>query len=71
MFGLLGIVAFFLALFVAGAIMEGNGAKAMKFGAALFVCSVVIIGWGPKGDNFASGNCWTDWDGRSNPTVCE
>lgn len=64
-------MAFVLVLFVVGAIMEGNGAKAVKFGTALVVCSIVIIAWGPKGTEFLPGDCWIDWDGRTNSTVCE
>ncbi len=47
----------------------GMAAKA----AAVFGACILIFAVAPKGDLSLSrvGNCYTDWDGRNNPTVCD
>lgn len=68
--GFLGLVAFVLALFCAGALAESNMAKAMKFGAAAFVCFVAVIMSSGKLPSDGFQNCYTDWDGFANSEVC-
>lgn len=69
--GFLGIVAFGLVLFVVGALMESNIAKAAKFGAALACClAVILVATKPKPFGHET-NCYVDWDGRTNSTVCD
>ena len=68
---ILGVVGFILVLFVVGALMERNVKKAGIFGAALAVCSVLIIGLGDRPSSKVAGtDCYTEWDMRVSRTVC-
>lgn len=68
--GFLGLVAFVLVLFCAGALAESNVQKAMKFGAAAAVCFVAIIISSGKLPSDGFQECYTDWDGFANSEVC-
>lgn len=37
------------------------------FAGCIFLVLAAVSIDAPRG----SGGCWTDWDGRSNPTVCD
>lgn len=70
--GILGIVGLVLALFCVGGFMEGDIAKAGKFGAGLGVCLVLIFLTSAPGQRTGgSQNCHIDWDGRANSEVCD
>lgn len=66
----LGMVAFLMALFVVGSFMEGKPLRMLGFGAAFLGCAALIlmIGSAPHG---GYQDCYTDWDARSNATVCD
>ena len=69
--GVLGIVGFVLALFVVGAFMENDLRKMAKYGAALAACLfVVLVATKPKPFAHVT-DCYVDWDGRANSTVCD
>jgi len=68
--GVLGVVGFVLALFVVGAFMEGDMGKVGRYAAALLACVVItLLATSPRPFQHAT-ECVTDWDGRSNSTVC-
>lgn len=70
--GILGIVGLVLALFCVGGFMEDDMAKVGKFGAAFVVCGVLILMTaGPSRNSGGSQNCHIEWDGFSNPEVCD
>lgn len=71
MAGVLGIIGLALAICVVGALMESNLKKAGLFALALAACvAVILIGTQPR--PFAhTANCYVDWDGRANSTVCD
>jgi hypothetical protein len=70
MAAVLGIVAFVLTLFVAGAFMENDLRKMAVFGAAFLACCILTLMFvQPQRGGYQ--DCYIDWDGRSNSTVCE
>jgi hypothetical protein len=70
--GVLGIIGLVLALFCVGGFMEGNMAKAGKFGAGLAIClGLILITSGPSRNTGGGQNCHTEWDGRANSEVCD
>lgn len=72
MSGLFGFIAFILALFTVGALMEENMKKAGMFAAAFVVCSIIIISLGSNGIRITEQrDCRIDWDGFSNGEVCD
>lgn len=72
MSGLLGFIAFIVALFCGGALMEENYRKAGMFAAAFVVCSIIIISLGSNGIRMTEQrNCVIDWDGFANSEVCD
>lgn len=68
--GIVGLVAFVLALYVIGAVAERNAAKAAKFGGVLLVCATVILLFGEPAQ-LTDADCYIDWDARSNSAVCD
>lgn len=67
-----GFVAFIVALFCVGALMEEDLKKAGYFAAAFIVCSVIIISSGSHGNRtVVQRDCVIDWDGFSNSEVCD
>lgn len=50
--------------------MEGNMKKAVAFGGVFLALAFVIVLVGEPLP-LLDGDCWTEWDGRTNPTVCE
>lgn len=71
MVAVLGIVGLVLALFTAGAFMENNLRKMAGFGTAFVVCCVLILATSAPRRGGPFQDCFTDWDARSNATVCE
>lgn len=72
MSGLFGFIAFILALFCAGALMEENMKKAGVFAAAFLVCALIVVSLGGHGaSTIVQRDCWIDWDGFSNSEVCD
>lgn len=71
MTAILGIVAFVLALFAIGAFMEGNTRKLGVFVASFLVCAVVLWTFDDRSSVSTFADCRIDWDGRSNPEVCD
>lgn len=69
--GLVGLAGLVLALFVADAIMAGDGKRAMKFGAGLAVCGVIAIVHGDPPRLSSSNDCYVEWDMRASRTVCD
>lgn len=69
---MLGVAGFVLMLFTAGAFMESNVPKTIRFaGATLAVCLLILFVGDNRPISVKYGDCWIDWDGRSNPEVCE
>lgn len=68
---ILGLVGFVLVLFTIGAFMEGNTAKMLRFAAGTLVVflAIIFLTSAPSPDTIGR-DCWIDWDGRSNPEVC-
>jgi hypothetical protein len=72
MAALFGTLAFVAALFVVGAIMEGNVRKAGLFACAVAVCGVLILASPSRHYVGKSAqNCSIEWDGRANSEVCD
>ncbi|TDR36535.1 hypothetical protein DES43_105202 [Aquamicrobium defluvii] len=69
--GLVGLVGLVLALFVADAIMAGDGKRTLKFGAGLAVCAVLAIALGDPPRLSSSSDCYVEWDMRASRTVCD
>lgn len=69
--GMLGIVGLGLAVMVIGALMESNLRKAAIWGAAFLGCIVVILTTTSPKPFAHVTECYTDWDGRSNSSVCD
>lgn len=68
--GVLGVVSFVLALFAAGAFMEGDMGKIGRYAAAFIACVVItLVFTSPKPFQHVT-ECITDWDGRSNSEIC-
>lgn len=67
-----GFIAFILAFFCVGALMEENLRKAGMFAAAFVVCSAIILASGTHGNRTSvQRDCWIDWDGFSNSEACD
>lgn len=72
MSGFFGFIAFILALFCVGALMEENMKKAGMFAAAFVVCSIIVISIGSNGISITQQrDCYIAWDGFSNSEVCD
>lgn len=71
MVAILGIVAFVLALFVVGSLMEREIRRAGIYGVALLICTVVIMSFDDRRSIIQTANCWTEWDMRVSRTVCD
>lgn len=70
------VVLCFPVAFVAGGVavnawLEGDKSMASKSLLIFAVCVAVIFVAPKRAPEFGSGNCYTEWDGRSNPTVCD
>lgn len=64
LFGPLGALLLFLAY-----ANRDNGFRAILLGFAALICFGAMVATTPK-DGFR-GDCFTEWDGRSNPIVCD
>lgn len=49
---------------------SGEGALAAKSGAIFAACVLVFLLAPKPGQKQTAGDCYTDWDARSNSTVC-
>lgn len=72
-----GVLAFFPMLFTPfiaySYFKDGNMAAAGKSVLVFLVCAGLVLAI-PKSkgtSRYSGDNCYTDWDGRSNPTVCD
>ena len=62
----------FTPVMIFNSVKDGENSFALKC-VAVFIVATVVWATAPKtGTNDrTSGDCYTDWDGRSNPTVCD
>lgn len=65
-----GIIGFILAFFAAGHWWFGSPLRWRLTWAALGLIAFAFV-FGQPRDIRNMSNCYTDWDGRSNPTVCD
>lgn len=72
---LLAIFAFPVLLVAGGvavnALLAREYGMAGKAGTVFAICVTVYIAAHPPAGPKASGKCYIDWDGRSNPVVCD
>lgn len=71
---LAGAVAFFVGGIMAFAALwtvKGNPKDALVMAAVAVVCGFVWFAVPKKAVTTSPNDCWTDWDGRSNPVVCD
>lgn len=71
-FGIVGFIGGLVAAGVMYSSWSGDRPMFWKAAAALGVCvALYVAAPKPEATSVASDNCYTDWDGRSNPTVCD
>lgn len=71
----LAIPAFFIAFFSGGvafnAWRSGEAGLACKSGAVFLFCCLIVIAAPKRPVTNGGDDCYIDWDGRSNSTVCD
>lgn len=74
MISILAVLAFPVAFLAGGvafnAMRSGETSLAVKSAAVCAIC-VAIYFAAPKKGVIHSDDCWTEWDGRANRTVCD